>query len=154
MTGLECIGSAVDACSSHVEIESVDGFAVIGVRFDVGLELSSRHEPYNLMDLQGVDSQQGVSLCFSLSRLRDVFGSSLVEAAVSDHRIQHVESSAGQTDDRGVVFLAFGAFPLVISFRYRVVAGGHPGGSEQRIFELLVARACREFSADGGPRAP
>lgn len=80
-----------------------------------------------------------MSLCFSSSRLREVLGRWLVEAAVSDHRKQDVEPTAGETDDCSIVFFAFGAFVLVGGLGSWVVAGGHPGGPEQRILEVLIA---------------
>ena len=79
---------------------------------------------------------RGVSLCISSSRLRSFF---LVEGSVFEHGVDDVAAAPGEADDGGVVFLAFGAFPLVVGLGERVVARGYPGGPEERVLEFFVA---------------
>lgn len=77
----------------------------------------------------------GVSLWFLSSRSG---GWDLVEGLVLEHGVEDVASASGEADEGGVVFLAFGAFAVVVGAASRVVQGGERG-QEQGTFEFAVS---------------
>jgi hypothetical protein len=73
----------------------------------------------------------------------------LVGLAVAEHGEDDVASASGEADQGGVVFLAFGAFAVVVRAGDGVFERGERG-EEERSFEFLVPTAGGVFAADGG----
>lgn len=76
----------------------------------------------------------GVSLCLSSSRLWRLGDVGLV---VAKHCVEDVGSAPGEADDRGVVFLAFGSFTVVVGPAGGIAQRGECG-QEQRVLQVLV----------------
>jgi hypothetical protein len=70
-----------------------------------------------------------------------------VRDLVAEHGEQDVGAAAGQADQGGVVFLALGAFAVVVGAADRVGQSSERG-EEERAFELFVAAAGGVFAAD------
>jgi hypothetical protein len=71
----------------------------------------------------------------------------LVWGLGAQHGVKDIDAAAGQADEGGVVFLGFGAFPVVVGAAERV-GQGRERGQEERAFELLVAALGWVFAAD------
>lgn len=69
-----------------------------------------------------------------------------VVGLVAEHGVEDVAASAGEADEGGVVFLAFGAFAVVVGAAGRVCEGGEEEGA----FEFAVAAAGGVFALEAG----
>ena len=65
-------------------------------------------------------------------------GRRLVESLVLEHCVENIAAASGETDQSGIMFLAFSPFAVVIGATGRVVQG-RERGQEQRTFEFAVS---------------
>src|SRR5438874_13408635 len=79
-------------------------------------------------------------------------GPRLVGGLGAQHGVQDVDAASCEAEEGGVVFLAFGAFAVVVGAAGRVGQGGERG-QEERAFEVLVAAFGWVLAADGAAGA-
>ncbi|SDZ10371.1 protein of unknown function, partial [Saccharopolyspora shandongensis] len=93
----------------------------------------------------------GVPMWLSSRSGRGVWMGVPVVGLVAEHGEQDVAAAPGQADQRGVVFLPFIAFPLVVG-PAGGIGQGRERSQEERSFEFAVAGSGRVFALDGGAR--